>query len=57
MKYTVTLHVRCEVKSMSFIDDIPYLRFSVKMEIYIVGKLSICNRFWIEEKVVQLLHA
>ena len=38
MKYGVTLRVRCKVKATSFIDDIPYqyLKFSVKMEVYIV---------------------
>jgi len=42
------------------IDDIPYqyLRFSVRIVICIVGKLSICNKFWIEEKNYrQLKHA
>ena len=38
--------VKCEI------DDIPYLyiRFFVRIVIFVVGKLSICNRFWIEEK-------
>jgi len=38
--------VKCEI------DDIPYhyIRFFVRIVICIVGKLSICNRFWIEEK-------
>ena len=38
--------VKCEI------DDIPYhyVRFFVRIVICIVGKLSICNRFWIEEK-------
>jgi len=39
--------VKCEI------DDIPYhyIRLFVRIVICIVGKLSICNRFWIEEKV------
>ena len=55
----VTLHVRCEVKSTSFIDDIPYqyLRFSVKMEISIVGKLSMKQILDRRKKYIQLLHA
>ena len=38
--------VKCEI------DDIPYqyLRFFVRIVICIVGKLSICNKFLIEEK-------
>ena len=40
--------VKCEI------DDIPYhyIRFFVRIVICIVGKLNICNRFWIEEKSV-----
>jgi len=60
VKYAVTLHVRCQVKSTFFIKDIPYqyLRFFVKMAICTLGKLTTCNRFWIEEKkYIQLLHA
>jgi len=40
--------VKCEI------DDIPYhyLRFFVRIVICIVGKLSICNRFWIKEKSI-----
>ena len=40
--------VKCEI------DDIPYhyVRFFVRIVICIVGKLSICNRFWIEEKSI-----
>jgi len=40
--------VKCEI------DDIPYqyIRFFVRIVICIVGKLSICNRFWIEEKSI-----
>jgi len=35
-------------------DDIPYhyIRVFVRIVICIVGKLSICNRFWIEEKSI-----
>jgi len=36
--------VKCEI------DDIP--RFFVRIVICIVGKLSICNKFWIEEKSI-----
>jgi len=48
----------CEVKSTSFIDDIPYkyLRLFVRIVICIVGKPSICNRFWIEEKCIYNLY-
>ena len=40
--------VKCEI------DDIPYhyIRFFVRIVICIVGKLSISNRFWIEEKSI-----
>jgi len=40
--------VKCES------DNIPcqYLRFFVRIVICIVGKLSICKRFWIEEKSI-----
>jgi len=39
--------VKCEI-------DIPYQywRFFVRIVICIVGKLSICNKFWIEEKSI-----
>jgi len=38
--------VKCEI------DNIPYhyIRFVVRIVICIVGKLSICNRFWMEGK-------
>jgi len=38
--------VKCEI------DDIPYkyLRVFVRIVICIVGKLSTCNKFWIDEK-------
>jgi len=40
--------VKCEI------DDIPYqyLRFFARIVICIVVKLSICNKFWIEEKSI-----
>jgi len=44
--------MKCEI------DDIPYqyLRFFVRIVICIVGKLSICNKFWIEEKTIDNLN-
>ena len=44
--------VKCEI------DDIPYhyMRFFVRIVICIVGKLSICNKFWIEEKTIDNLN-
>ena len=66
MKYAVTFtcKIRSEIDVFDVkceIDDIPYqyLRFFVRIVICIVGKLSICNKFWIElrRKYIQLLHA
>ena len=38
--------VKCEIDDIRY----HYIRFFVRIVIYIVGKLSICNRFWIKEK-------
>ena len=52
-----TFKMRSEIdvfESKCEIDDVPYqyLRFFVRIVICIVGKPSICNKFWIEENSI-----